>query len=158
MGKRTTIDTAQVIESVVFTPSPIQRKAKAAFWYKWNEHPFGDPADITAHTASDYAGYSQVREWWADSRFKEWFLNRDEFRQRVEYLANLALDTAEEILLDPDASAGARVSMVKLAAELASKMPQKGFREMLLDESIQKMNKEELEKFILDNTKRLVGE
>jgi hypothetical protein len=133
---------------LIYLPTPPQRKVKAAFWAVYNENPIMGVDKINLATVQQITGSAVVSKWWAKDGFKEWFLNKDETRQRLEYLFNLSLDTAEEILIDPEANTNAKVQMIKLLAELTNKMPQKWKQEKFLDENIQKMDKRQLEGFL----------
>jgi hypothetical protein len=56
--------------------------------------------------------------------FAAWFLNKDENRQRIEYLWQLSLAAAEDILLNTDPKAqSARVNLIKAMADIAGKLP-----------------------------------
>lgn len=137
-----------VLEDIVFLPSPAQRKTKAAFWTVLNDNPIADKDHITMASVVHVTGDTRVHKWWGQEGFQEWFCNKDEFRQRLEYLAHLALDTVEEVLLDGEANANARMNAAKLMLEAARKMPDKNAKEQYLDESIHKMSKKELESYI----------
>lgn len=139
---------AQVIDDLIFAPTPDQRSVKAAFWAKYANAPLMDTSKITAAYVHKLIPDSRLPRWWSLYGFKEWFLNEDEFRQRIEYIAHLALDAMEAILTDPDANHSARVNAAKLALEAANKMPQKWQKTLYLDDSIQKMDQAQLEQFI----------
>ena len=152
MRKSTEKAIEAAIVDITFLPSPEQRKIKAAFWASYSEHPMADKEVVTLAVAQQMVSDNRLKRWWAVPGFTDWFSNRDEFRQRLEYLANLGLDTIEEILLDPDANANARMNAAKLMLEAASKMPNKWNQEKFLDAHIQKMDARELEAWL---TKRL---
>lgn len=139
---------AQVVDDLLFCPSPDQRQVKAAFWAKYQQAPLLDIDKITAAFVQKLIPDSRLPRWWSMYGFKEWFLNEDEFRQRLEYIAHLGLDALEAILTDPDANHNARVNAAKLAFEAASKMPQKYQKSLYLDDHIQKMDQAQLEQFI----------
>lgn len=109
-----------------FEPTLGQRRAKANFWTAWQEDPTVDPELMTADTAARLAGNRTVRRWWSEPGFKAWFMNKEEQRQRMEYLFELSMDAAESILTNEDPKAqGARVQLIKHMSELADKMPNK---------------------------------
>lgn len=137
-----------VASELTFLPSYEQRKAKSAFWARFNENPMCEPADISLAMASRFTGDNRVSKWWNQDGFRDWFINRDEFRQRLEHLANLTLDMFEEILSDRKASAGARVSAGKVVMEVARKMPPRHSTEKFMDEKIGEMDRKQLEEFI----------
>lgn len=150
----------EVADDLVFLPSPEQRRVKSAFWASVADNPMLDPAGgtITVSQATRITGEGRLSRWWKLPGFEQWFLNKDEFRQRVEYLANLALDVAEEILLDRSAHPSARVNMTKLIVEVANKIPSRAAQKdenRYLDAQIAKMSRDELAEFIDKNTKFL---
>lgn len=138
----------QVVDDLIFLPSPDQRQAKAAFWAKYSQAPQVEVSKITVGHIQKIIPETRLPRWWGMYGFKEWFLNEDEFRQRSEYLAHLAQDTLEQIMLDPDANHNAKVNAAKLAIEVANKMPQRWQKVAYLDDSIQKMDQAQLEQYI----------
>ena len=146
---------------LTYLPSPEQRKAKSAFWARWSENPLCEPQDISLALAARFTGSDRrLDRWWSQPGFREWFINQDEFRQRLEYLANLALDQAEEILAAPmeiKGIAGAKVNAMKLILEAARKMPSRREVDKYLDEKIASMNKTELEEFIRKQSRKLIA-
>lgn len=144
-----------------FLPVPAHRIVKSAFWASLAENPIIDPLHdkITLALALRITGDARLNRWWSLPGFQEWFSNKDEFRQRVEYLANLALDVAEEILLDRDAHPNARVNMTKLVIEAANKLPARTSAKddsKYLDAKVATMSREQLEEFIKKQTKALL--
>lgn len=142
---------------LTYLPTPEQRKAKSAFWARFNENPMCEPEDISLSIATRFAGDGRLSRWWSQDGFKEWFRNRDEFRQRLEYLVNLSLDRLESILADPKSNPSAQVNASKLLMEAARKMPSKHAVEQYLDEKIAQMDKKQLEEFIRAKTPKLVA-
>lgn len=148
----------QVMDDLIFAPNGDQRAVKAAFWAKYASNPLTDIDKITAGIVQKIIPDSRLARWWSMYGFKEWFLNEDEFRQRIEYIAHLGLDALESILTDPDANASARVNAAKLALEAANKMPQKWQNTKYLDDHIQKMDQAQLEQFIRQRSLNLIPE
>jgi ABC-type branched-subunit amino acid transport system ATPase component len=97
-----------------------------------------------------------ISRWWSLPGFKEWFRNADEFRQRLEYLANLSLDALEYVLVDPKAQSSAKVNAAKLLMEVARKMPSKVAQERFLDEAIAGMSAKQLEEFVQKKSQQLL--
>lgn len=143
------------VTELTYLPTPEQRKAKSAFWARFHENPICDPQDISINVALKIGGDGRLSKWWSEPGFKEWFRNADEFRQRLEYLVNLSLDTLEHVLVDPKAQGSAKVNAAKLLMEVARKMPPKGATERYLDEKVGEMDKRQLEDFISKRTKLL---
>jgi hypothetical protein len=140
-----------------FVPTDEMRRLKSAFWSKYTDRP-----DLQVSPPTTPEGEVDSRaivglqraipgletiptKWWDNSKFVTWFNNRDEFKQRLDYLAQLALDSAEEILRNQDAPPQARVAMAKLVLEATGKAKSE---ERFLDQRISEMDKAELEKFI----------
>lgn len=138
-----------LLADVTLIPSPEMRKAKATYWTRLHDNPVYDRDTTTLAAALEVTGDPRVSRWWSQDGFPDWFANKDEFRSRVEYLAHLALDTVEDVLLDQDANANARMKAVQIVLEAAAKFPTKSSgEEKYLDARIQKMSKQELEAYI----------
>lgn len=136
---------------LLFIPTPSQRQVKARLVTKLADSPILDLSSITLSEAQQLTGSAQLKDWWGKPGFKEWFLDQNEYRQRLEYLFSLALDAAEEILLSTDVKVqGARVAMIKLLSELANKTPKES-QAKYKDEAIAKMSQAELEAFLEKN-------
>lgn len=140
-----------VLEDITFIPTPPMRQTKASYWAFLAENPVYDRDTTTLASALEITHDTRLSKWWPLPGFATWFCNREEFRQRLEYLANLALDTIEEVLLDSDANANARMRAVQIALEAAAKMPGKSDNQKMLDDRVQKMGRAELEAFLKQN-------
>lgn len=159
MSSKSPNNTADILELVVdeltYLPSPEQRRAKSAFWARFSDNPICEPEDISLAVALRFSPDNRLSRWWIQPGFKEWFRNRDEFRQRMEYLANLALDSLEGILADPKAQGTAKVNAAKLIMEVARKTPNKSQAEQFLDEKVSQMSRPQLEEYIKKNLRLL---
>lgn len=141
----------EVSEDLFFVPSAEMRKAKAAYWAKIEDSGLPSPPPTLPH-AVKISGVRALNKWWSMPLFQEWFGNRDEYRQRIEFLVDLALDKAQAILMSDDPkTATASVSLIKILIEASNKMPQRYDRIKYADEAIQKMDKAELENFVAKN-------
>lgn len=151
--KRTTTALEEMAEEVGigFVPNRAQRALKARFWTLLaNSFNPRNPHEMTNMEIAKVVRDNRVLAWFGTPGFKDWFMNSTEHIERLEYLFDLALQAAEDVLLCDDPKAmSARVNMVRVIAELAKKMPSKG-QEQYQDEKIAKMSKEELEKFLAD--------
>jgi len=134
---------------VGFVPNRAQRAIKARFWTLLsNSFSPRNPHEMTNMEIAKTVRDNRVHAWFATPGFKDWFMNSTEHIERLEYLFDLALQAAEDVLLCDDPKAmSARVNMVRVIAELAKKMPSKG-QEQFQDEKISKMSKAELEDFL----------
>lgn len=71
-------------------------------------------------------GTESVRKWLNLQGFESWFFNKQEFTERVEYLAHLSLDALEQIIVSQDPKAqSARVKAIQIVSDLANKMPKR---------------------------------
>ncbi len=135
--------------SLFEAPTAEQRRAKERFWSPFMQGDTPVPHPIDLATALRYGGDSRIRQWWGLPGFIDWFTNQQEFRERIEFIAHLALDGIEEVLRDRMATGSAKVAAAKLALEVANKLPRAGkAAEEFADGKIAEMNKQELEQFI----------
>lgn len=144
---------AAASSDLTFAPTQDMRRAKAAFWHRFAEGPMVASDTITLASVQQVATDKRLTKWWTLPGFQEWFQNREEFRERMEYLADVALDALEQVLTDPDANAGAKVASAKLVLEAASKMPK------AVPDSpttrLETMSRSELEDYVRKNLKFL---
>jgi len=143
-------------QEVVFEPTPEMRRAKAAFWSGVednNELTLSSPMTLAA--ASALGADKKLTRWWGIPGFSEWWQNKQEFKQRLEYLAQLALDSLEEIMTDPNTSSSARVNSAKLILDAANKMPKKTAEEASPETKLAAMSRTQLEDYIRTRMKYL---
>ena len=142
-----------IVTDRIFIPSAEQRRLKAAFWYTYSQGPTVDSDKITAACVSDILKTSAVEKWWSDPEFKDWFRNKDSFRQRAEYQAEMAQDIIEEIMINGKKDSD-RLNAAKVAIDIAGKVRKTQPIIKLLDASVNDMEEKELDEFI---AKRLGG-
>lgn len=148
---------AAASQEVVFSPTPEMRRSKAAFWASLEGTPSGDLAEnMTLAAASSLGADKKLSRWWAIPGFSDWWQNKEEFKQRLEYLAQLALDSLEGILMDPDANVTAKVNSAKLVLEAANKMPKKNTEENV-ESKLASMSRNELEEYVKTRMKYLTS-
>jgi hypothetical protein len=147
---------AAATQEVVFVPTADMRRAKAAFWTSLSDHPLGigDADTLTLAASKQLGADSRLSRWWAVPGFVDWWQNKQEFKQRLEYMAQLALDSLEEILTDPGANPTAKVNSAKLVLDAANKMPKK-VPEENLDAKLSSMSRAELEEYVRSKVKYL---
>lgn len=139
-------------QMTVFCPSPEQRKLKAKFWAVYKDNPMVEIDQMTPHEFMAICQDARIASWWGVPGFQGWFKNQLEAKEKLEYLFDLALDTLQEILLDPEPkTASAKVNAIKLIAELGNKLPKKNDKPTFIDEEINQLSKEELHQ-LLNNT------
>lgn len=146
---------AAASQEVVFAPTPEMRRAKAAFWASLEDTPSGDLADtMTLAAATSLGADKKLSRWWNIPGFADWWQNKEEFKQRLEYIAQLALDALEGVLLDPDANPTAKVSSAKLVLEAANKMPKRQAEDSV-EQKLAGMSRNELEEYVRTRMKYL---
>lgn len=145
------------LEQLLHEPTLEQRQIKQQFWSRFQDNQICLPEDITESVALRLVPDNRIRKWWKLAGFQEWFRNQDEFRERTEYLAYLALESLERVLVDPKSQASSVVSAAKLVMELTNKMPRAGAEDKFLDADIAKMTKAEVKKFLERATAKLVS-
>jgi len=86
-----------------------------------------DPKTISMTLAMRLTGVQTLNHWWQQPGFQAWFLNKEETKQKIKYLTDKALETAVQILDDPDPrTANAKVAILRTlmqyeAAEVQTK-------------------------------------
>lgn len=138
---------------ITYLPSPEQRKAKEAFWVRFNNNPICTSEQISLSVVDSILGDSRLSRWWPQLGFKEWFTNREEFLERAGYLLHRWMDRFEELILNkPDVQVSAFVSAGKLLMEINAKFPTRSLPTPLGGSReagrIDQMSREELEKFV----------
>jgi hypothetical protein len=151
--------TAEVIIDQIFDPNIDQRKCKSAFWVVKGDSQFGDViSQVSLAEALRVTGENKLKAWWSLPGFIDWFTNNQSFRQRAEYLADLAMDTIEEVLLNPETNPNARINAAKLMMEVAQKLPKQQAQVKLADQFIANMDITQLKEYVLKHTpKELLG-
>lgn len=135
--------------SLFENPTPEQRKAKERFWAPFLAGDTPVPPTMDLAAALKFAGDRRLKQWWDLPGFQDWFFNREEFKERVEFIAHLALDGIEEVLKDRMATASAKVAAAKLALEVANKLPKAKDQDgRFADDKINQMDRAQLEAFI----------
>ena len=138
---------------LVFVPTPDMRRAKAAFWSRFADAPPLSAGPLTLAAAQQIGADKRLAKWWSLPGFQDWFQNGEEFKERMEYLADLALDALEQVLSDPDANPSAKVASAKLVLEAASKMPKPSADAPAT--KLETMSRGELEDYVKRNLKYL---
>jgi hypothetical protein len=138
----------ELTDKILFSPTARHKQLKARFWARYQPSPFlPSPDKMTALEISKICDSSTIRDSWYIDGFKEWFLNKEEARERLEYLFMKSLDTAEAILDDPAAQASAKVNLIKVLSELSNKFPSR-YAEKFADDDIGKMTEQQLKAYL----------
>jgi hypothetical protein len=138
----------KLAEEVMFSPAPAQKRLKAKFWARYVPGPLTDIDSLSLEDVAEIVRDARIKTNWSISGFREWFLNRDENRERLEYIFTLGLDAAEEILTNPEANPASKVNMLKVIGELAAKFPNKWQQERFVDDEINKMSEFQLKAWL----------
>ena len=94
----TTEVTAEV-DDVAFSPTREQRKIRAVFYAAAKSKQVDLKAGITFDLVNELVpGCRQLRAWWHNDLFTEWFLNTNTYQTRIDYLIDLQLDNLEEVI------------------------------------------------------------
>jgi len=138
-----------------FVPTNDQKRAKSQFWTSFAS---GDvvPSPVPSLAlASKYAGDSRIHTWWPTPGFQQWFWNQNEFEERLDYLAQLALDQLESMINSARTSDSARISAIKMVLEASKKIGNKSDTQEFADSKIGTMDQGQLEEFIQSRIKLL---
>jgi hypothetical protein len=138
-------ESAQILGQA-FRPLPSQRQAKTRYWALVSEQAILE--DLHSHDPYELARTIQcpaLPAWLENPQFRVWFGNKHEHLQRIEYLFDLALDAAEQILQNEDPKAqSARVAMIKVLSDLANKRR----TEKIADTQINQMSEQQLREYV----------
>lgn len=150
--KKSTRDVAEVMSEAVenlYRPTPLERRAKSIFWTRTLENPLLSTEDLSGRKLVQITGIGGIANSWNKPGFKDWFTNQGEYRERLHYLFDLALDAAESVLLSEDPKTqSARVNMIRVVAELANKFPSRYEKDTVETMAIAKLSKTELELYL----------
>lgn len=140
----------ELLEDLSYKPLPRDRELKAKFWVRASSDPLAT-SDV-ALTRANAERLCQVKlPNWDLPGFQDWFFNKDEFRQKIEYSVSLALDALNDVLVNTDPKAqGARVQAIKVAMDLAGRTPRQSTNIQVnnVGSQIASMSKAELEAYI----------
>jgi hypothetical protein len=133
-----------------FVPDTAQRQLKSRIWTYYVSADLPPPPELDLATAARLGGDKRISQWWDAPGFQDWLSNKDEFKQRVDYIAQISLDKIEQLLLDPEMSGTAKVALIKMVMDLAGKASKAAPEDKYRDDDLNKMSKEDLEKFLAD--------
>lgn len=142
----------------LFQPEMPHRKARATFWSHFQgEGAIPVPPSVDLSIALKYSGDKRLSQWWVLPGFQDWFLNAEEFQQRVEFLSQLALDSLEESLTSKTVPLKDKLLAAKMVLEIGDKFPgrKSSAAEEYLDARIAGMDRRQLEEYITRNIQRI---
>lgn len=137
------------LKALMFSPSEAQSRAKSRFWSRYQSGPLAPSADdISALQAAQIIGSSAVESWWTDKGFRDWFLNKDEEREKIKHLFNKSLNELDGIVSDPAVSPAVKVNAIKLLADLNGNTKKTERPVEFADAQINNMTEEQLYQFL----------
>jgi hypothetical protein len=138
------------IDEISFCASPEQRVCKAGFWAKMGDDAVAlNRETITLAQARAVTGVAKLARWWPVPGFREWFINGEEWKQKLLYVIDVGLDALIDIMADDNPkTAGARVKAFEVACRLAGREPAKTKEVRFIDKGINDMNEQQLQAFI----------
>jgi hypothetical protein len=146
------------LRSGLYDATPAQKRCKASFWARHVPGPLSpSPQDMSLAFVQEVTGTAGLKKWWSEIGFRSWFLNRDENKERLEYLFDRSLDAAEEILNSDQAKGSDKVAVIKLIADLAGKTPRHGGQDKFADSDINAMDEKQLEAYLTKKGVNLLG-
>jgi hypothetical protein len=146
----------EAVDILVYSPSDEEMQAKAAFWGKAHQNPQINPDNITLATVDSILADSRLKRWWGRPGFKEWFTNKDEWVQKLEYAIQVGVDRMIQLFSESDPKlASAQVRAFEVLARLANREPARVKEVKLLDRDIQDMDQKTLNEYIERNLKLL---
>jgi hypothetical protein len=136
-------------DEVVFVPQEEHRQLKSMLLVRLVDNPLLTIDNLTLTDAKRILRSSKVEKYWSLPGFVEWLRNSSEYRERIERTWDLAMTALEDILRNTDPKAqGARVSAIKVAAEVANKFPRKESQTNPAIAAIGAMDRAQLEIFL----------
>ncbi len=142
----------------IHEPTDAQRQARITFWGHWASADTPVPSTVDLAIALKFCGNPAISRWWPLPGFQDWFLNRDEFRQRMEFMSELCLDELQAILRSKMSSPADKLKAIQLVMTVSNKMPSKtGDTAKYLDEKIAAMNQQQLLDFISRSMAQSLG-
>lgn len=132
-------------DEFIYRPKQKHRLAKARLMTAIQSQPLLRIEELSCGKIEQIVGMN-LRNEWNKPGFREWLLNRSEYEEKLEMLFSMALDAAQEILLNTDPKAqSARVQMIKTVAELANKMPSRWAQKDPIKDTLDSLDKNEIE-------------
>ena len=107
-------------DAISFEPSTGHRQVKAALWVVLSENPlFADPDALSAEEVARLTNNKKVLTWWNLPGFREWLLNKNELKTKIDTLFHAVLDSCLFIAASDDTkSFSAKVNLLKVLADL----------------------------------------
>lgn len=136
-----------LLEDAIYVPSESQRQLRAKFWLKYSKLPFADADKVNLDVIKRYSNHSKLDEWWNEDGFRSWFLNQNEYAERLEVLVDHAMSTLASAMISGDTPVASKITAAKLVLEAAGKLSKKTQNKDKGDD-LEEMSDEELQQFI----------
>lgn len=139
-------DIKEMSKDVIFSPTAMMERIKAKFWTNFVPGPFNDKDNLSAVDVASVVKSAKINEWWSLPGFVDWFMNRQEEKEKLKYLFNKSLSTLERILDNPEVNANAQVNAIKILAEMNGFLIKGGnLQQKFADDHLNQMTAKELE-------------
>lgn len=144
-------------DNISFEPTRVHYQIKAAFWSKAERLGYTVDSNITLATAIEVTEDTRLQSFWSIPGFADWFSDGGTFESQILELLYQFPAHALNILNDDNATAAAKVNLLKLLAEVGRKMPSKQKEIVYADKQIQKMDRKQLEDYVRKHSKLIGG-
>lgn len=122
-----------------FRPTRSMRKAKSLAMAKLIKFPTGITL-IDVKQAYELTGMREIKDWWKNPRFVDWFTNDSSHTNRIDYLMFRQLDFLEEILEgDSEYSVREKLNAGKQVLEIKKELQSSGMSEFEKQQIIEQL-------------------
>ena len=128
-----------------FQPLAEMVQFKQKLLVRMEDSPIYSIANVTPEVAYEVMRDRRVKEWAKLDGFNQWLSNKNETREKVAGLLDLALDRARSILENPEAPASVQAGLIKTIIDLSAI---KVTKEKDSSKAIDVMDEKQLEDFM----------
>ena len=143
--------------SSIYSPTDPQMVLKSKFWLKYLKDGGQVGDEVSYPQVLRYISHPSLNDWWTKVEgFQAWFLEYADSEHKIEYLADLALDTIRATMRSETAKPGEKLAAAKLALEVSGRIGKAAQKEpTIADEQVSSMTQKQLEEFIRNNLIRI---
>lgn len=116
-------------EMLGYEPTPGQILVKHSYWTAWRLDPQIDPKSVTPQDVLACVDAPSIDKWWRDAGFRDWFLNKEEWRGKAEAALHLWLDQTYRRLATGMLPGGELAQLGKLLVEVTGRSPKSALAE-----------------------------
>lgn len=148
---------SRIAEEVTTTyePTDEQQRVKSQFWGRLTQDPSTPiPPTPNLALALRLGGNRGIENWWKQPGFPEWFWNKQEFEQKLDYVAMVALQELETTLRTRSIDQEKKIPAIRIALELSGKLRAATQAEPV-DKKIAQMDRKQLEDYINNKVTKL---